>query len=292
MTRRGVAARVPLSSDKKVVALDRQSPRARLDTAGVHRRRGAVLVPSSTADGAAGAPSSDESGGSPSPVPAPAGLIAGFVRGLRGRMAADSNFPFKLGAEVTLDEFMTVFVNVAVRGNPVGWLLSDTIQVLCQMFTAAVNDVILVYCLAPVKLDVFGGATKKKKQPDEPEIAHVFQEGNFTLTRRIGCYLAKGRFYAVIGAISCTFSMFLALVLSGQTAKITPEYLFRASLTGALHMGVSANTRYQIVNGIERVLFSVLPGNVAKIASVATRLSNNLMGARLWIVMTAMTGLA
>ena len=74
--------------------------------------------------------------------------------------------------------------------------------------------------------------------------------------------------------------------------RFTPTYLFRALMTGALHMGVSANTRYQIVNGIERVLFGALPQNVAKIASVITRLSNNLLGARLWIVMTALTGLA
>ena len=106
------------------------------------------------------------------------------------------------------------------------------------------------------------------------------------------CYLDKGAFYAAVGAVSCTFSMALALVLSGQMAQFTPTYLFRALMTGALHMGVSANTRYQIVNGIERVLFGALPQNVAKIASVITRLSNNLLGARLWIVMTALTGLA
>ena len=64
------------------------------------------------------------------------------------------------------------------------------------------------------------------------------------------------------------------------------------NVTGALHMGVSANTRYQIVNGIERVLYGILPQGAARGASVATRLANNLLGARLWIVMTKITGLA
>jgi len=205
-------------------------------------------------------------------------------------MAADANFPFKLGAEVCLDEVMTLLVNVGVRGSPLEWGLGAQLQVLCQMLTAAVNDIILVYCLAPV-------AGREKKNPDEtrsksPEIAHIFQEGDFTLGRRVRCYVDKGAFYAAVGAVSCTFSMALALVLSGQMAQFTPTYLFRALMTGALHMGVSANTRYQIVNGIERVLFGALPQNVAKIASVITRLSNNLLGARLWIVMTALTGLA
>ena len=290
--RGGIAARaVALSCAFENVG--RRPPRARPASFAAPRRRGAALRPRSTGDAATTSPSSDESGasGSPSPpIPPPAGLIAGFVRGLRGRMAADANFPFKLGAEVTLDEFMTVLVNVGVRGNPAGWLLGDKLQVLCQMLTAAVNDIILVYCLAPVKDDAASASAEKAS--DEPEIAHIFQEGDFSLAQRIGCYLAKGRFYALVGACSCTFSMFLALALSGQMAKLTPEYLFRALLTGALHMGVSANTRYQIVNGIERVLFSILPENVAKLASVGTRLSNNLLGARLWIVMTTITGLA
>ena len=246
------------------------------------------VVPRSTGDAAASVSQGAEPD-LPSPSSgAPAGFIANFVRGLRMRMAADPNFPFKLGAEVCLDEVMTVLVNIGVRGNPLQWALGAQLQVLCQMLTAAVNDIILVYCLAPVKQD----GLEAKEKPKEPEIAHIFQEGDFTFAQRIGCYLAKGRFYALVGALSCTFSMALALLLSGQMELFTPVYLFRALMNGALHMGVSANTRYQIVNGIERVLYSLLPQNAARLASVGTRLSNNLLGARLWIVMTTLTGLA
>lgn len=263
------------------------SPRSRRGLVS-HMPSKELIVSSSAGDAAAGAPStSDDSssiagaaGGSPN-------FIAGFIRGLRLRMAADPNFPFKLGAEVCLDEFMTLAVNIGVRGNPLEWALAAKLQVVCQMLTAAINDLILVYCLAPVKED-----SGKEAAPKKVEIAHIFQEGDFSMGERIGCYLSKGGFYAVIGAISCTFSMALALLLSGQTAQFTPEYLFRALMTGALHMGISANTRYQIVNGIERVMYSILPQNVARISSVAARLGNNLLGARLWIVMTTLTGLA
>jgi hypothetical protein len=235
----------------------------------------------SSGDSSSAAASGGPSGGGGSP-----NFIASFVRGLRLRMAADANFPFKLGAEVCLDEVMTVAVNIGVRGNPVEWLLGAKLQVICQMLTAAVNDIILVYCLAPVKQEEGVEAAPKE------EIAHIFQEGDFSLGQRFGCYVSKGAFYAFIGAISCTFSMALALSLSGQTAQLTPEYLFRACMCGALHMGISANTRYQIVNGVERVLYSVLPQGAARIASILARLSNNLLGARLWIVMTTLTGLA
>ena len=278
----------------------RGTPRSRRSTLLSQRRAPPapeleLIVPSSSAAGdasssspadgdssSATAASSDGGSGGGSP-----NLIAQFVRGLRLRMAADANFPFKLGAEVCLDEVMTVAVNVGVRGNPFEWLLGAKLQVICQMLTAAVNDVILVYCLAPVKQEEGAEAAPKKE-----EIAHIFQEGDFSMGERLGCYLSKGGFYAVIGAFSCTLSMALALALSGQTSQLTPEYLFRALMTGALHMGISANTRYQIVNGVERILYSVLPQNVARIASVGARLSNNLLGARLWIVMTTLTGLA
>ena len=70
------------------------------------------------------------------------------------------------------------------------------------MLTAAVNDIILVYCLAPVA----GG---EKKNPDETlevaEIAHIFQEGDFTLggVRHVD----KGAFYAAVGAVSRTLGV-------------------------------------------------------------------------------------
>mmetsp|Transcript_28459 Transcript_28459/g.71305 ORF Transcript_28459/g.71305 Transcript_28459/m.71305 type:complete len:335 (-) Transcript_28459:222-1226(-) len=266
-----------------------------LSRTGLSRRPAPGLVVSSSAgDAAAGSPTSSEDS-SPAAASGGAGgspnVIAQFVRGLRLRMAADANFPFKLGAEVCLDEVMTVAVNIGVRGNPVEWLLGAKLQVICQMLTAAVNDVILVYCLAPVKQEAgeggAGGAAPKKA-----EIAHIFQEGDFSAGERLRCYVSKGGFYALIGAFSCTLSMALALTLSGQTAQLTPQYLFRALLTGGLHMGISANTRYQIVNGIERVLYSILSQSAARTASVVARLLNNLLGARLWIVMTTLTGLA
>ena len=49
---------------------------------------------------------------------------------------------------------------------------------------------------------------------------------------------------------------------------MTADYLFRATVTGALHMGISANTRYQLVNGIERMMYSMLPQAAARSASV------------------------
>ena len=44
------------------------------------------------------------------------------------------------------------------------------------------------------------------------------------------------------------------------------------------------------MNGIERVLYKILPQNVARGSSVLLRLGNNFLGARLWMVMASVTG--
>jgi hypothetical protein len=85
--------------------------------------------------------------------------------------------------------------------------------------------------------------------------------------------------------------MFLALALAGNAAGFTQEVLFRSLACGALHMGISSNTRYQLVNGVERLAYDVAPTNVAKLISVSVRMGNNFLGARLWMMVAVLTGL-
>jgi hypothetical protein len=204
-----------------------------------------------------------------------------FVHGLKDRLEMDANFFFKLGAEISIDFVITILVNLAVRGNPANWTLSATLMVLCQIITALINDTLIVYFLAPTKANV------GKKH----EIANVFAKGDYSLAQRAMCYLNKGKFYASLGSLSCVVSMFLALALAGNAAGFTQEVFFRALLCGAIHMGISSNTRYQLVNGIERLAYDVAPTNIAKLISVSVRMGNNFLGARLWMMVAVLTGL-
>jgi len=104
--------------------------------------------------------------------------------------------------------------------------------------------------------------------------------------------LKKGRFYAIIGAISCVISMFLASALAGNVGGFTREVFYRALACGALHMGVSSNTRYQLVNGIEQLVYDHMSTKLARSTSVTLRMSNNFLGARLWMMVAALTGLS
>lgn len=215
------------------------------------------------------------------PPPKATNPIDTFVGGLKDRLEMDSNFFFKLGAEISIDFIITLLVNLAVRGNPSYWTLSATLMVLCQLITAAINDTLIVYFLAPTKASV----------GKKPEIANVFAKGDYSLAQRAMCYLNKGKFYGILGSLSCVLSMFLALALAGNAAGFTQEVLFRSLACGALHMGISSNTRYQLVNGVERLAYDVAPTNVAKLISVSVRMGNNFLGARLWMMVAVLTGL-
>lgn len=230
-----------------------------------------AVAPRAASGGFAGTPAS----GAPNPIDK-------FRDGLKDRLEVDPNFLFKLGAEISIDFVITVVVNIAVRGNPATWAFTAALAVMCQVITAFINDTLLVYFLAPTKASV----------GKEPEIANVFAKGNYTMSQRVACYLKKGKFYATIGAVSCVISMFLALSLAGNMRGFTREVFFRSIACGALHLGISSNTRYQLVNGIERLAYDLLPTNIAKAMSVSVRMGNNFLGARLWIVVASLTGLS
>ena len=238
------------------------------------RRRERTITRASSSAGFAGTP--------PNRAPNPAALVEKFTSGIKDRLESDPNFLFKLGAEIVIDFCITMVVNLSVRGNPSTWALAATLAVMCQCITAIINDTLLVYFLAPRKGEV-GKAE---------EIANVFAKGDYSLAQRFGCYLKKGKFYATIGSISMVVSMYLALVLAGNASGFTREVFFRSIACGALHMGISSNTRYQLVNGIERMAYDILPTNVAKATSVSVRMGNNFLGARLWMVVATMTGIS
>lgn len=229
--------------------------------------------------------SSADFGGANGTVPSSGGSrnpLEKFTSGLRDRLEIDPHFFFKLGSEISIDALITVAVNIMVRGSPATWAFSASLMVLCQLFTAVINDTLIVYFLAPTTSGM--GKT--------PEIANVFAKGDYSRAQRLLCYLKKGRFYAVIGAVSCVVSMFLALALQGNPGGFTQEVFFRAIACGSLHMGISSNTRYQLVNGIERVAYDVLPVNMAKLVSIGVRMGNNFVGARLWMMVAVLTGLS
>jgi Protein RETICULATA-related len=202
---------------------------------------------------------------------------AGFWEGVRARMASDPSFAFKLATEVFLDEIITTATNLAARGFRFWlWSLDVTLQVASQMLVAAFNDIALVFFLAPV------AHTAGEKAPP----AHAFEPGAFTLQERVMAWVNKWRLYSAIGAVTGYLSMFLTAVLSKEPSLMNAAVWARAALIGCLHLGVSANTRYQLINGLEVLIYRLLPTSLARLGSVIVRFANNCAGSFSWILLS------
>ena len=197
--------------------------------------------------------------------------------GVKARMASDSSFLFKLGAEVGMDEVITLSANLAARGLQFWlWSMDVALQVVSQLLVAAFNDVALVYFLAP-------GAAPAAAHTGP---AHVFQPGPFSTVERLMCWVSKWRLYTAIGACTGLLSIVVTALLSREPSLFGLAVWGRATLIGCLHLGISANTRYQLVNGIEVLIYKSLPTSAARVGSIAVRFANNCAGSFSWILLS------
>ena len=200
------------------------------------------------------------------------GLIRGLRAGVDSRLKKDPKFLFKVGTEICLDEVTTILTNIAVRGSMLTWAMTDWVQVLCHMVQAALNDFMLVYFLAP-------GGAKDNADKAERKCAHVFEPGDYTLADRAACFFGTVKLYGAIGA------------WLPPAARSSPRAFAAGDLHpglhgarggGFVHMAFSSNTRYNLVNGLEMLLYRFRE-KVAQSASVALRWSNMFLGSRIWL---------
>ena len=242
-----------------------------------------LTITNSTAASGGGFLPEGEKVRAPSPKFIIENALMSFMNGINQRLEADKNFVFKLLAEICIDELITLSVLIWVTGlDAEAWTPTIRLAALVQMLSAALNDTLIVYFLAPTSSSV----EKDGISGGKPALAHVFQAGDYSMKERITCYFKKAKFYLVIGGTTCTVATFFAKALGGNLAGFFPGVFVQSIMLGGIHMSVSANTRYQIVNGIERLIYEKLPPKVSRACSVLIRTSNNFLGARLWIVLT------
>ena len=138
-----------------------------------------------------------------------------------------------------------------------------------------------VYYLAPVA----GGITQTKQK-----IAHIFQEGDgITMKDRVMCWVDKFKLYGLVGCMTAFVGGILTLSLTG--AVIYPARLARTALVGFLHLGISANTRYQTVNGLELLISKLFSPALARAGTIVVRTCNNFLGARVFLIIASLVGI-
>lgn len=230
-------------------------------------------------------------------------LFSRSIPAFRDRLIADKLYFYKLLVEIVIDSGCATVAEVRKRGdefwNEFEFYLSD-------MLVGLVMDVVLVSLLAPVAVAGRKRSvpTGKLRQWSSQLPSAVFEKSvdkKYTVGDRVGCYIARGLEYALAG-IACGFvgqGIASGLMtakrqyLGSKEGDVEVPPVFESALVWGAFMGLSANTRYQIVFGLERVVDETIARRIPQIAYLTTlgiRFVNNIIGGEQFIDMARWAG--
>ena len=114
----------------------------------------------------------------------------------------------------------------------------------------------------------------------------------------MGTFVYKGTLFAVVGFAIGLVGTAISNALIKMRKKMDPNFQTPNkppptplnAFTWAVHMGVSSNFRYQVLNGIEFLLAKGLPSFLFKSFVVVLRCLNNVLGGMSFVVLARLTG--
>lgn len=213
---------------------------------------------------------------------------------LRNRMLADPSFLFKIGTEIVIDSCCATFAEVQKRGKDF-WAEFELYA--ADLLVGVVVNVALVGMLAPYvrigPLSASQGLLGRLQRAYGALPSSVFEAERpgckFSTRQRIATYFYKGILYGLVGFGCGIIGQGIANGIMTAKRNIrkseddipVPPLIKSAALWGVF-LAVSSNTRYQIINGLERLveaspLAQQLPP-VAMAFTVGVRFANNVYG--------------
>ncbi|KAB1224208.1 hypothetical protein CJ030_MR2G013750 [Morella rubra] len=213
---------------------------------------------------------------------------------LRNRMLADPSFLFKVGTEIIIDSCCATFAEVQKRGKDF-W--AEFELYVADLLVGVVVNVALVGMLAPYARiggpSLSNGFLGRMQHSYGALPSSVFEAERpgcrFTLKQRIGTYFYKGILYGAVGFACGIIGQGIANLIMTAKRSIrkseddipVPPLLKSAALWGVF-LAVSSNTRYQVINGLERLVeasaFAKQVPPVAMAFTVGVRFANNVYG--------------
>lgn len=232
-------------------------------------------------------------------------LLARMLPAFRDRLIADKMFLFKVLAEVAIDSGCATVAEVRKRGKDF-W--GEFEFYLSDLVVGLVLDVVLVSLMAPVA--VLGARPKAAtasglhgwlgRLP-----AQMFEASSparkYRGVDRLACWFVKFFEYSLAGIV-CGFigqgaangMMALKRKHMGPSEHDVPiPPVVETALVWGLFMGVSSNTRYQVVAGLERLVDLTIARKIpaaAYFATLALRFYNNVVGGENFIDMARYFG--
>ncbi|XP_059667866.1 protein RETICULATA, chloroplastic-like [Cornus florida] len=213
---------------------------------------------------------------------------------LRNRMLADPSFLFKVGTEIVIDSCCATFAEVQKRGKDF-WAEFELYA--ADLLVGVVVNVALVGMLAPYarigQLSASKGFLGRLQHAYGALPSSVFEAERpgcrFTINQRVATYFYKGLLYGLVGFGCGLIGQGIANLIMTAKRSIkkseedipVPPLVKSAALWGVF-LAVSSNTRYQVVNGLERLVeASPLAKQVPPVAmafTVGVRFANNIYG--------------
>eukprot|EP00250_Pteridium_aquilinum_P009767 c18918_g1_i1 orf=265-1476(-) len=222
------------------------------------------------------------------------GLIGALMRGWNERVNADPQFPFKVLMEQIVGVGASVIGDMASRPN---FGLNELDFVFSTLVVGSILNFSLMYMLAPTS----AAASTASMLPfifSSCPPGHMFEKGAYSVLDRFGTCVYKGAVFAAVGFGAGLFGTFISNLLIGFRKKMDPGFepqnkapstLLNAS-TWAIHMGLSSNLRYQLINGMEFAMANVLPPPVFKGSVFCIRACNNVLGGFSFVMLARLTG--
>lgn len=224
----------------------------------------------------------------------------------RNIMLADPSFLFKIGTEIVIDSCCATFAEVQKRGKDF-WAEFELYT--ADLLVGVVVNVALVGMLAPYarigRPSTSNGILGKMARAYGALPSSVFEAErpgcSFSVRQRIETYFYKGVLYGTVGFMCGLVGQGIANLI--MTAKRTvkkseedvpvPPLIKSAALWGVF-LAVSSNTRYQIINGMERLVeASPVARRIPPVAmafTVGVRFANNIYGGMQFVDWARLSG--
>ncbi|KAL8517479.1 hypothetical protein ACS0TY_015651 [Phlomoides rotata] len=236
----------------------------------------------------------------------PLGFLVRSCAMLRNRMLADPSFLFKIGTEIVIDSCCATFAEVKKRGKDF-WAEFELYT--ADLLVGVVVNVALVGMLAPYarigQISASQGFLGRMQRGYAALPSSVFEAErpgtSFSVNQRIATYFYKGILYGMVGFGCGIIGQGIANLIMTAKRSIksseddipVPPLIKSAALWG-FFLAVSSNTRYQIINGLERIveaspMAKKLPP-VAMAFTVGVRFANNVYGGMQFVDWARLSG--
>lgn len=236
-------------------------------------------------------------------APVPAFGLGALLKGWEERVAYDPEFPVKMFLEQVIGVGFSVAGDMSSRPN---WGLNELDFVFSTLVVGSILNFTIMFTLAPTAL-VAGAAKGSFLQKAVSDFylrswgapgGNMFEPGAFSVGNRLVNFGYKGVVFACFGFLAGILGTSLTNGLILARKQLDPNFkgqneapnVFYNAGTWALHMGLSANLRYQVLGGTDRILVQVMPLTVFRIYQAAIRAVNNVVGGMTFVTLARVLG--